>query len=119
MSSKTMSSNISPETSSVPSENSPNSINNQAGFTDNTVQSNSASQSAQPSDIIEENGSPMPSSKAESLEQSQLSSKADYEAEIELEDFEDEQEDSADSESLEVHAEHTVTTEEAGQRIDK
>lgn len=119
MSSKTMSSNISPETSSVPSENSPNSINNQAGFTDNTVQSNSDSQSAQPSDIIEENGSPMPSSKAESLEQSQLSSKADYEAEIELEDFDDEEEDSADSQSLEVHAEHTVTTEEAGQRIDK
>lgn len=117
--SKTMSSNISPETSSVPSENSPNSINNQAGFTDNTVQSNSDSQSAQPSDIIEENGSPMPSSKAESLEQSQLSSKADYEAEIELEDFDDEEEDSADSQSLEVHAEHTVTTEEAGQRIDK
>ena len=114
-----MSSNISPETSSVPSENSPNSINNQAGFTDNTVQSNSDSQSAQPSDIIEENGSPMPSSKAESLEQSQLSSKADYEAEIELEDFDDEEEDSADSQSLEVHAEHTVTTEEAGQRIDK
>lgn len=119
MSSKTMSSNISPETSSVPSENSPNSINNQAGFTDNTVQSNSDSESAQPSDIIEENGSPMPSSKAESLEQSQLSSKADYEAEIELEDFDDEEEDSADSQSLEVHAEHTVTTEEAGQRIDK
>lgn len=119
MSSKTMSSNISPETSSVPSENSPNSINNQAGFTDNTVQSNSDSQSAQPSDIIEENGSPMPSSKAESLEQSQLSSKADYEAEIELEDFDDEEEDSADSQSLEVHAEHTVITEEAGQRIDK
>ena len=119
MSSKTMSSNISPETSSVPSGNSPNSINNQAGFTDNTVQSNSDSQSAQPSDIIEENGSPMPSSKAESLEQSQLSSKADYEAEIELEDFDDEEEDSADSQSLEVHAEHTVTTEEAGQRIDK
>lgn len=119
MSSKTMSSNISPETSSVPSENSPNSINNQAGFTDNTVQSNSDSQSAQPSDIIEENGSPMPSSEAESLEQSQLSSKADYEAEIELEDFDDEEEDSADSQSLEVHAEHTVTTEEAGQRIDK
>lgn len=117
--SKTMSSNISPETSSVPSENSPNSINNQAGFTDNTVQSNSDSQSAQPSDIIEENGSPMPSSKAESLEQSQLSSKADYEAEIELEDFDDEEEDSADSQSLEVHAEHTVITEEAGQRIDK
>lgn len=117
--SKTMSSNISPETSSVPSENSPNSINNQAGFTDNTAQSNSDSQSAQPSDIIEENGSPMPSSKAESLEQSQLSSKADYEAEIELEDFDDEEEDSADSQSLEVHAEHTVTTEEAGQRIDK
>lgn len=117
--SKTMSSNISPETSSVPSENSPNSINNQAGFTDNTVQSNSDSQSAQPSDIIEENGSPMPSSKAESLEQSQLSSKADYEAEIELEDFDDEEEDRADSQSLEVHAEHTVTTEEAGQRIDK
>ena len=114
-----MSSNISPETSSVPSENSPNSINNQAGFTDNTVQSNSDSQSAQPSDIIEGNGSPMPSSKAESLEQSQLSSKADYEAEIELEDFDDEEEDSADSQSLEVHAEHTVTTEEAGQRIDK
>lgn len=119
MSSKTMSSNISPETSSVPSENSPNSINNQAGFTDNTVQSNSDSQSAQPSDIIEENGSPMPSSKAESLEQSQLSSKADYEAEIELEDFDDEEEDRADSQSLEVHAEHTVITEEAGQRIDK
>lgn len=117
--SKTMSSNISPETSSVPSENSPNSINNQAGFTDNTVQSNSDSQSAQPSDIIEENGSPMPSSKTESLEQSQLSSTADYEAEIELEDFDDEEEDSADSQSLEVHAEHTVTTEEAGQRIDK
>mgnify|MGYP003766701199 FL=1 len=117
--SKTMSSNISPETSSVPSENSPNSINNQAGFTDNTVQSNSDSQSAQPSDIIEENGSPMPSSKAESLEQSQLSSKADYEAEIELEDFDDEEEDRADSQSLEVHAEHTVITEEAGQRIDK
>lgn len=117
--SKTMSSNISPETSSVPSENSPNSINNQAGFTDNTAQSNSDSQSAQPSDIIEENGSPMPSSKAESLEQSQLSSKADYEAEIELEDFDDEEEDRADSQSLEVHAEHTVITEEAGQRIDK
>lgn len=117
--SKTMSSNISPETSSVPSENSPNSINNQAGFTDNTVQSNSDSQSAQPSDIIEESGSPMPSSKAESLEQSQLSSKADYEAEIELEDFDDEEEDRADSQSLEVHAEHTVITEEAGQRIDK
>lgn len=117
--SKTMSSNISPETSSVPSENSPNSINNQAGFTDNTAQSNSDSQSAQPSDIIEENGSPMPSSKTESLEQSQLSSTADYEAEIELEDFDDEEEDSADSQSLEVHAEHTVTTEEAGQRIDK
>lgn len=117
--SKTMSSNISPETSSVPSENSPNSINNQAGLTDNTAQSNSDSQSAQPSDIIEENGSPMPSSKTESLEQSQLSSTADYEAEIELEDFDDEEEDSADSQSLEVHAEHTVTTEEAGQRIDK
>lgn len=117
--SKTMSSNISPETSSVPSENSPNSINNQAGFTDNTTQSNSDSQSAQPSDIIEENGSPMPSSTTESLEQSQLSSTADYEAEIELEDFDDEEEDSADSQSLEVHAEHTVTTEEAGQRIDK
>ncbi len=116
--SKTMSSNISPETSSVPSENSPNSINNQAGFTDNTAQSNSDSQSAQPSDIIEENGSPMPSSKTESLDQSQLSV-ADYEAEIELEDFDDEEEDSADSQSLEVHAEHTVTTEEAGQRIDK
>ena len=119
MSSKTMSSNISPETSSVPSENSPNSINNQAGFTDNTAQSNSDSQSAQPSDIIEENGSPMPSSKTESLEQSQLSSKADYEAEIELEDFDDEEEDSADSQSLEVYAEHTVTAEEACQRIDK
>lgn len=119
MSSKTMSSNISPETSSVPSENSPNSINNQAGLTDKTVQSNSDSQSAQPSDIIEESGSPMPSSKAESLEQSPLSSTADYEAEIELEDFDDEEEDSADSQSLEVHAEHTVTTEEAGQRIDK
>ena len=118
MSSKTMSSNISPETSSVPSENSPNSINNQAGFTDNTAQSNSDSQSAQPSDIIEENGSPMPSSKTESLEQSQLSV-ADYEAEIELEDFDDEEEDSADSQSLEVYAEHTVTAEEAGQRIDK
>lgn len=117
--SKTMSSNLSPETSSVPSENSPNSINNQAGFTDKTVQSNSDSQSAQPSDIIEENGRPMPSSKAESLEQSQVSSTADYEAEIELEDFDDEEEDSADSQSLEVHAEHTVTTEEAGQRIDK
>lgn len=117
--SKAMSSNISPETSSVPSENSPNSINNQAGLTDNTAQSNSDSQSAQPSDIIEENGSPMPSSKTESLEQSQLSSIADYEAEIELEDFDDEEEDSADSQSLEVHAEHTVTTEEAGQRIDK
>lgn len=117
--SKTMSSKISPETSSVPSENSPNSINNQAGLTDNTAQSNSDSQSAQPSDIIEENGSPMPSSKTESLEQSQLSSTADYEAEIELEDFDDEEEDSADSQSLEVHAEHTVTTEEAGQRIDK
>lgn len=117
--SKTMSSNISPETSSVPSENSPNSINNQAGFTDNTVQSNSDSQSAQPSDIIEENGSPMPSSTTESLEQSQLSSTADYEAETELEDFDDEEEDSADSQSLEVHAEHTVITEEAGQRIDK
>lgn len=117
--SKTMSSNISPETSSVPSENSPNSINNQAGFTDKTIQSNSDNQSAQPSDIIEENGSPMPSSTTESLEQSQLSSTADYEAEIELEDFDEEEEDSADSQSLEVHAEHTVTTEEAGQRIDK
>ncbi len=124
MSSKTLSSNMSSEASSIPSENSPNLSNNQAGVVDNTAQNEPDSQSTLANHTIEgkameDKANSMPSSAIENSESSQLSSIADYEAEIELEDFDEDEEESSDNQTLEVHAEHIVTKDEAGQRIDK
>ena len=116
--SKIKSSNISPDTSSTSLENSPNLNNNQAGFTDNEIHSDEESQSNRSSNIIEEKTNSTPNSTEKNLEPSQLSSTADDDAEIEIEDF-DEEEGDTDNQPLEIHAEHVVTTEEAGQRIDK
>ncbi|SJM72487.1 Ribosomal large subunit pseudouridine synthase D [Psychrobacter piechaudii] len=124
MSSKTLSSNMSSEASSIPSENSPNLSNNQAGVVDNTAQNEPDSQSTLANHTIEgkameDKANSMPSSAIENSESSQLSSMADYEAESELEDFDEDEEESSDNQILEVHAEHIVTKDEAGQRIDK
>lgn len=123
-SSKIQSSNLPSEASSIPSENSPNLSNNQAGVIDNTAQNEPDSQSTLANNTIEnkaieDKANSMPSSRVENLESSQLSSIADYEAEIELEDFDEDEEESSDNQTLEVHAEHIVTKDEAGQRIDK
>ena len=120
MSSKTQSSNLPSEASSIPSENSPNLSNNQAGVIDNTAQNEPDSQSTLlDNHTIEDKANSVPSSAIENSESSQLSSMADYEAEIELEDFDEDEEESSDNQTLEVHAEHIVTKDEAGQRIDK
>lgn len=124
MSSKTQSSNLPSETSSIPSENSPNLSNNQAGVADNTAQNELDSQSNLDNYTIEgkameDKASSMPSSAIENIESSQLSSMTDHEAESELEDFDEDEEESSDNQTLEVHAEHIVTKDEAGQRIDK
>lgn len=124
MSSKTLSSNMSSEASSIPSENSPNLSNNQAGVVDNTAQNEPDSQSTLANHTIEgkameDKANSMPSSAIENSESSQLSSMADYEAESEMEDFDEDEEESSDNQILEVHAEHIVTKDEAGQRIDK
>lgn len=124
MSSKTQSSNLPSEASSIPSENSPNPSNNQAAVVDNTAENEPDSQSALANHTIEDKAmedkaNSMLSSAIEDLESSQLSSMADYEAEIELEDFDEDEEESSDNQTLEVHAEHIVTKDEAGQRIDK
>ena len=124
MSSKTQSSNLPSEASSIPSENSPNLSNNQAGVVDNTAQNEQDSQSTLANHTIEgktieDKAKSMPSSAIENIESSQLSSMADYEAESELEDFDEDEEESNDNQTLEVHAEHIVTKDEAGQRIDK
>ena len=124
MSSKTQSSNLPSEASSIPSENSPNLSNNQAGVVDKTALNEQDSQSTLDNHTIEDKAiedkaDSMPSSAIENSESSQLSSMADYEAEIELEDFDEDEEESSDNQTLEVHAEHIVTKDEAGQRIDK
>ena len=116
--SKIKPSNISPDTSSTSLENSPNLNNNQAGFADNEIHSDEEGQSNCSSNIIEEKANSIPNSTEKNLEPSQLSSTADDDAEIEIEDF-DEEEGDTDNQPLEIHAEHVVTTEEAGQRIDK
>lgn len=119
MSSKTQSSNLPSDASSIPSENSPNLSNNQAGVVDNTALNEQDSQSTLANNTIEGKADSMSSSAIENSESSQLSSMADYEAEIELEDFDEDEEQSSDNQMLEVHAEHIVTKDEAGQRIDK
>lgn len=124
MFSKTQLSNLPSEASSIPSENSPNVSNNQAAVVDNTAENDPDSQSALANHTIEDKAmedkaNSMLSSAIEDLESSQLSSMADYEAEIELEDFDEDEEESSDNQTLEVHAEHIVTKDEAGQRIDK
>lgn len=124
MSSNSLSSNLPSEASSVPSENSPNLSNNQAGFVDNMAQSDVDSQSTHPNQVnedkaLENKAHSMSSSTVENLESSQVSAAVDDEAEIELEDFEEDEEESTDNQTLEVYAEHIVTKDEAGQRIDK
>lgn len=124
MSSKTQFSNLPSEASSIPSENSPNVSNNQAGVTDNTAQNEQDSQSTLANSTIEnkaieDKANSTPSSVIENSESSQLSSMADYEVESELEDFDEDEEESSDNQTLEVHAEHIVAKDEAGQRIDK
>lgn len=135
MSSKNLSSNMASEASSAPLENSPKPSNNQAGFADNTAHNDTDDQSSQPSSTIANNTiedktevkttedkAHSTSSTVENLQSSQSPStadyEADYEADSELEDFDEDEEDT-DNQTLEVHAEHIVTKEEAGQRIDK
>lgn len=130
-SSKKLSSNMASEASSAPLENSPKPNNNQAGFADNMAQNDTDDQSSQTNSTIANNTmedktevkttedkANSTSSTVENLQSSQSPSTADYEVESELEDFDEDDEDT-DNQALEVHAEHIVTKEEAGQRIDK
>lgn len=124
MPSKIQSSNLPSEASSIPSENSPNLSNNQGGVVDNTAQNEPDSQSTLAINTIEgktieDKANSMLSSAIENIDPSQLSSMSDHEAESELEDFDEDEEESSDNQTLEVHAEHIVTKDEAGQRIDK